>query len=267
MDTLTWALELLSFGFTPIPERNKTPMVAWKRDYGIDKRKPTEDEIREWFANGESIGILTGKFHGIVVVDADSDEAVQYVQLTTGGSPLRVVSSRGKHFYFRHPGFSVKTNRRLDQPPVDVKGEGGKATGPGSLHKSGMIYRLDDGCDLVSVKELPIYNPSWFPEPSAKIPERKSNTGKVADADSLDRAVRYLAKIPGSGKGNRNQQTFKAACSAIRDFGVDYDAGVMLLNSWDEQVNDPPLGTREIQTIVASALSPSRKMPIGVKVS
>ena len=264
MNTLDWALELLSFGYCCVPEIDKKPLIKWSQ-IGLRSRRPTEDEVREWFKDGASIGILTGKFHGLVVVDADSEEACKYVELTTGGSPVQIVTSRGKHYWFRHPGYAVKCGRRLDEPPTDVKGEGGKSTGPGSVHKSGHIYHLAPECDLVSVKSLPLYNPNWFPEAAPTIPDRPKIVGTQAPMNVLERSARYLAKVPGAGKGSRNEHAFRVACSAVRDFGVDYDAGVAMLSQWDCEANDPPLGTREIQTIVASALNGNRKQPIGWK--
>lgn len=262
MDALAWAMELYAYGFSVIPMLDKKPMIAWKK-LGLANRRPTENEIQSWFQNPCNIGILTGKYHGVVVVDGDTPDAVEYIESVTGGSPMKVITSKGAHLYFRHCGHPVKSLARIvDDPPVDIRGDGGVATAPGSIHASGIHYHLADGCDLVCAKELPIYNKGWFPEPTPDIPPRR-----VQYSSSSNRAARYLDAIPGAGSGARNQQTFRAATASIRDFGVDYDEGLALLNNWNETKNDPPLAMSEVKTILDSAMQGGRKYPIGWRAS
>jgi len=258
MTPLDWALELSSRGYCPVPVVDKKPTIAWKK-IGLDRRRPTDDEIHQWFSNGSpNIGVLTGRFHGLTVVDGDSQEAVEYIQAITGGSPMRVVTSKGKHFYFRHSGFATKSVARIvDDPPVDIRADGGLIIAPGSVHHTGLIYMLDDECDLVSVKDLPPYNNQWFPEKIAPIPTRKEKF----EGNASHRAQRYLDKIPGAGSGLRNQSAYRAA-AAIGDFGVSEDDGLALLSEWNMR-NDPPIAQNELNTIVHSALVSSRRTPIG----
>ena len=99
MTPLDWALEWHSLGYSPIPTRGKAPLIKWKEQYGFHLHRPTEQQVRELFEGMAcNIGILTGKLHGVVVVDADSESAVEYVRLTCQQTPMRIRSRRGMHF-------------------------------------------------------------------------------------------------------------------------------------------------------------------------
>jgi hypothetical protein len=259
MTPLDWALEWHSLGYAPIPTKGKRPLIKWKEDYGFHLKRPTEQQIIELFKDRHcNIGILTGKLHGVVVVDADSKEAVEYVRLTCCPTPMRIRSRRGMHFWYRHPGFAVTSRRGLDDPPVDVKGDGGICTGLGSVHESGFIYQLDEDADMVSVQSLPPYLKSWFPEAPVLPPKKVKIEG-----DRLERAARYLRAIPPPGNGARNVSTFKAAASLTHDFALNLDEATALLNEWNLS-SDPPLPEREVESIVKSA-SKCGKQPIGAK--
>ena len=254
-----WALEWHMLGYSPVPTRGKIPLIKWKEDYGFHLKRPTEQQVKELFEGLScNIGILTGKVHGVVVVDADSPEAIEYVRLTCCPSPMRVLSRRGMHFYYRHPGFPVTSRRGLDEPPVDIKGDGGICTGVGSVHSSGFIYQLDEDCDMISSRDLPPYLKSWFPEKPIQPPKKVEVKG-----DRMERAYRYLNAIPTAGKGSRNVSAFKAAVAMTHDFGLPVEAATALLGNWNLR-NDPPLPEQDIDTIVRSSLR-SGKQPFGSK--
>lgn len=259
MTPLDWALEWHSLGYSPIPTRGKAPLIKWKEQYGFHLHRPTEQQVRELFEGMAcNIGILTGKLHGVVVVDADSESAVEYVRLTCQQTPMRIRSRRGMHFWYRHPGFPVTTHRGLDEPPVDIKGDGGICTGLGSRHQSGYIYQLDEDAEMVSIKDLPIYLKSWFPEKPILPPKKVDIKG-----DKLERAARYLRAIPPAGQGARNTTAFKAAVNMTHDFGVPPDEAEALLNEWN-MMQDPPLPQTDIRSIVLSSVR-SGKQPLGSK--
>lgn len=113
---------------------------------------PTEQMVSEWDAalsGGKPINIAaaTGVLTGIVVVDIDDIDIAEEFAAEIGekAAAWQVRTSRGVHFYFRHPGNGREIgNRRYDygdRPRVlEIKGDGGCITLPGSVHADGTVY-------------------------------------------------------------------------------------------------------------------------------
>ena len=112
---------------------------------------------------GFGVGIATGTRSGVIVIDLDSEEAIQaFEAMGPCAETFTVRTSRGVHLYFRQPHFLVKTigGRKDGQwPPfgIDIRGEGGFAVAPGSKHKSGFVYD-------VLIDTPPIDAPDWLLE-------------------------------------------------------------------------------------------------------
>ena len=115
----------------------KTPRIKWGE---FQTRRPTEAEIRHWwkinpFAN---IGIVTGHTDGIVVTDADSDQANAWLEQNTTPTPLKVKTSRGVHRYYRvNPDLAI-SNSSCHAVEIDIRGQGGYVVGPGSTYANGV---------------------------------------------------------------------------------------------------------------------------------
>ena len=94
----------------------------------------------------ESYGIRTGMDSGVFVVDCDTAEAVEafvgkYPEALT---TYAVATAKGAHFYFLTPNYAIKTGKNVLGPGIDVRGDGGFVVGPGSMHKSGVVYTAGD---------------------------------------------------------------------------------------------------------------------------
>jgi len=259
---IDWAFDYWDHGYNPIPEKNKAPLVKWKR---FQTERVSLELISEWWERwpDAGIGIVTGREAGLVVVDADDVTAINHCRLHLPLSPFRVRTSRGMHFLFRYPAQSVEI-RHLKQEhsplSIDILGDGGKTTGLGTIHESGYVYRLDDGADLVSVHDLPVYEHEWFPKPkrvATLIAKQPLPRGLVAQ-DSMTRADKYLNAIDGAGKGARDCHTHQVAASVVRDFGLTFEQGLSLLLPWNETRNSPPLAEDDIKRIVRSVLEHGR---------
>ena len=100
------AVYMLQLGICCIPAHGKRAAVPWKV---YQSRFPTPDDLAGWFMGGtENYCVITGAISGLVVVDADTPEAVEYVEANLPESPLVVVTSRGRHYYYGHPGVDVQ---------------------------------------------------------------------------------------------------------------------------------------------------------------
>jgi hypothetical protein len=264
MNTLDIALDLWDHGYNPFPviPGEKRPPVKWKE---LQSRRVTEEEIRSWWSKGNpnrwNIANICGEISGCVVVDADSPEAITYCKLNLPPTPYMVLTRKGMHFYYKHPGFKIQSKARvIDDPPIDIRADGGIAVAIGSIHTSGYVYQLGAGSDVVSPSDLPLYQSVWFPPKDLPV----VNINRVqATSDSAKRAEKYLQIIPHESSGNRNRVAFRVACILSRDFGLDYDQGLGLLSKWNDG-NSPPLTDTELITTYKSSMV-SGSYPIGGK--
>lgn len=262
--TLDWALTYLELGYAPVPiiRGGRATAVPWGE---WQNKCPTESDVRAWFGpeteGKRNVGLLCGGFHGLVLVDCDDEAAVRFARLQFGPTPYRQLSRRGLHLLYRHPGgCHIKTAARvIPGYNLDIRGDGGLATGLGSVHPSGFVYHLDEGAELVSRLDLPVFDPTWLPASKPLGPPPLAR-----ELDAVRRAEAYLSRIQGAGRGGRNQHTFSVAAAVVRDFGLTLEQGWALMSTWNQSVNDPPLDDLEVKRIVESCLKAGRR-PFGAK--
>lgn len=133
----------------PISVASKKPLISWKE---YQTKSVELETVDDWFENGVetssgyrtktfNLAVLTGAISGIVVVDCDNIESVQYAEKNNLTSPFSARTTRGRHFYFTHPqngtrfGNKVGNNPR-DWPSVDgldFRGDGGYVLMPPSV--------------------------------------------------------------------------------------------------------------------------------------
>jgi hypothetical protein len=174
----------------PILKDEKFPSVKWKPYQTVH---PTTEELEGWFKDKSSvrIGLLTGETSGVVVVDADSMEAVAELQRRGVWSPCRVSTHRGIQLFFRRGDEAVSNSVGII-PSVDIRGDRGIAVLPPSIHKSGKVYSWEGWAE-----DLPAYNPAWFPE---KAPGNYNRRGWITEClNNLEHLPRRptLIKIAG----------------------------------------------------------------------
>lgn len=153
------ALEALDRGWSifPVSVASKVPLISWKE---YQTRQPTYEEVEDWFENGVptesgqrvtpfNLGLVTGLISGVVVVDCDNAEAARYAEANGLSTPITVQTTRGRHYYFRHPGQGRRFANKAggvgrDWPEVeglDFRGDGGYVLMPPSVKlKDGQVY-------------------------------------------------------------------------------------------------------------------------------
>lgn len=116
------------------------------------KRQPTEEEIWSWFGRFGyqcNWGIIGGEVSGVVVLDFDSWESLDWFEQTIAplrGQTLIVISGsgRGVHAYMRwRPGIKSQDLRRGTKKVCEVRGGGNRGryvVAPGSRHRCGDEY-------------------------------------------------------------------------------------------------------------------------------
>ena len=240
-----WALAFHDHGYqvVVVPLRGKRPAISWKHH---QTERIARAQVEEWFAEGEhNLAIITGEISGVIVVDGDSAQACQYIEETCSPTPLMVATSKGRHYYYRHPGKAIPNAVRvLDIPPIDLRGDGGLVIGPGSMHPTGHIYQLVPGADLVTAADLPVYNENWFPEaikaPVTDFVRPILRFSGPSGKDAYAQAQRYIGGVPGAVQGaGGDNQTYVLACRLVRGFNLSDDEALDLLRFWNQGCQPP----------------------------
>ena len=104
--------------------------------------------------------VITGR--ELICVDADSADAITWVREHLPWTPLRTRTSRGCHFYYRvNPSSPVKNQANPDAK-IDVRGIGGCAVLPGSVHESGAVYELERDIGVDPFDDIPMWQTSYM---------------------------------------------------------------------------------------------------------
>lgn len=129
----------LGFSVIPVRPMDKKPnLIKWD---AYKDRKPTEDEIRSWWAKWPTanVGIVTGKVSGISVIDIDTQEAEEalfQIIPETITTPTETTPRGGKHLFFaydqRIPSVASKVFKG-----VDTKSDGGMVVVAPSIRPEG----------------------------------------------------------------------------------------------------------------------------------
>ncbi len=189
----------------------------------------------QWFG-GEpmNLAIVTGAVSGVVVIDADSRDALAWWTKHLPYTPWQTLTGRGLfHLGYAHPGVRVANRARIDtrdgKLALDVRGDGGYVIAPGSVHANGTVYGFA-GDWTVAREALPRFWPGWLQRPNRPTPPRPPHhpTGNL-----VDRARRYLAAIPRPEIGaGSDTATLSAACRLVRGFGLTATDAESLLWEW-----------------------------------
>lgn len=241
-----WALDYLARGWSiiPVQPHDKRPTIRWAE---YQHRRPREEEIRLWFRRREglNIGIVTGELSGLVVLDIDTshggDESLKRVEAHHGGLPSTVqaiTGGGGRHLYFHHPGGIVR-NKVAILPGVDLRGDGGYAVAPPSLHVSGKRYVWKTSCAPydVDIAEMP----SWLMDMVSAVGVK---TGHPSH---------HWRRVVSEGvpEGERND-TIASLAGHLLWHGVDPEVTLELLLCWNAKRCSPPLTNEEVVRTVQS---------------
>lgn len=236
MTDLSVAFEYVERGWSVIPIRpdTKKPCVSWKE---FQDRQPTEEEIGGWCARWPSayVALITGALSGIVAVDCDSPQAIQFCRSSGIWSPVRVRTPRGGlHLYFRHPRDGTWRGPRVGSnstgidwpqfPGLDFRGDGSYPLLPPSKD---YIWEVDPGFSLDDTSDWPV----WSGWPMAQPPDLPSfdaldlSAAHVTDGNrrtEWERTREYVeANFPSTlriptGQGNgRNERVMRYASDLL----------------------------------------------------
>ena len=237
----------------------KRPRVAWKQY----QDKPADDsQIRQWWGQWPyaNIAVLTGGYVGctfrLVVVDADSQEADAFLETGITTTPVRTLTSRGRHRWYRMPKDLAITNA-ASAAKIDIRGEGGYVVAPGSTYACGTRNEWD-------------VSPGWELDDFALLPEltaedlgsiqrhggRWSATNAEGDPQGEHEVLVDLGAIraPHDGRpelpGGRNNALASQVGQWVQA-GLSVDRLIRKAFAWN-QSNPTPLPSSEVLTTITS---------------
>lgn len=251
----------------PLSLGDKRPLAKWKK-YQTEFVSP--EEIDEWedrgaprtdAETGDEIGrenlfnlaLVTGAISGIVVVDCDTEEAVEYAKSNGLASHVGVKTRRGMHFYFRHPNNGRRYRNKAGNKPggewhncpgLDFRGDGGYVVAPPSvsLNPDGSVkhayqWSFVDGMDF---DDLPVWRGPAddmdmvgdFDLAALSFTNVKLGESAVDIREQIQKRIDFLGrKLCGPDKGDSTDDWM------IRFAGQMVRRGVMGQELWDSIVN------------------------------
>ena len=208
--------------------------------HGLKDATCEEPRIQEWWSQwpDANVGIVTGAKSGLVVVDIDprngGDDSFADLERTYGSLPKTIQSltgGGGQHYFFQHPGGSIKSRPMAEG--VDVKADGGYVVAPPSEHFSGRTYAWEGSSHLDDI-------------PLAQLPPRL--LALLIKGNAEKSVTPTLAMIP---EGARNT-TLASLAGTMRRKGMTPEAIVAALLQENAQRCYPPLSEDEVNSIAAS---------------
>ena len=222
----------------------KHPRIrAWQDNATTDSAT-----IRDWWKRwpDANVGIASGANSGIVVFDVDSaaggEESLDALIAEHGPlppTPEVLTGGGGRHLYFRHPGGQNPNSVGRLGPGLDMRGDGGFAVAPPSLHVSGRRYAWEASGHI---EDVPLaVGPSWIVGDG----EAETDKGQRNEPGWVSVALR------GVKKGERNHTASKLAGYYLRRGLSGGDVAVLLKSTFAPNCT-PSVDPEEIDHVVAS---------------
>lgn len=244
----------MGWSLLPVAPAGKVPALkGWPEKASSDPKV-----ISQWFNFNSSynIGMATGeKSDNIVVIDLDVKpdrdinglEVARCWQMSHGRWPKTVTARTGgggKHYYFRIP--HPVRNSVNDKIGVDVRGTGGQAILPPSVHPSGGVYAWE--------------NAPW--------------DCTVADAnDSVLMFIEHMATDEGKAvwfekdevlEGSRDNELF-TACSSWQSRGLSDEVILEKAFAYNARAFKPPLSEEDVAKKVDNVTTRYEKGDSGIR--
>jgi hypothetical protein len=240
-------LKLLTLCYPVIPsgggKEGKAPLVNWQQ---FQTEYPTEDDLERWERelHPNLWGIVTGAMSGIVITDVDRPE-LRAMYDDAGLFPHTGTPRGGFHYWFRHPGYPVKTIAGL-LPGIDIRGDGGFVN---------VIGKRKDG----EYKTLIVPTPDAI-IPWAKLPPAIAEAIKAGEnGHKTEAPANTTGAIP---EGQRNH-TLTSLGGTMRRRGMSQSTIEAALLEENRQRCNPPLPDEEVITIAASVSKYPPETPTG----
>ena len=243
------ATELHQMGFSispPIQRGVKSPRFSWKQ---YQKERASAAQIYQWGEKfpGDNYGIITGAISGIVVLDADDQEAKKLIENVCPETPMMQISGskrKSKHYIYRYPDGCEripnvsKLRYHGKQFNLDIRGDGGLIVGCNSIHKDGGTYTEVTEWTPKLLASCPAFDPMWFDWNPAKTTRTiiKPSHPDMPLNNKQKQAQEWMRTKSGSikGKGAENY-AFALAIDLLWGFDLSPDEALPVFFEWGQQ--------------------------------
>jgi hypothetical protein len=226
------------FWVLPLQENTKNlPMTKWR---GLQTRPPDLEDIEQiWqVAPMSNIGLITGQYSRLVVVDCDTEQAERWFRERFRPSATPEAETlRGTHFYFSCSA-PVPTYIKINGTQIDIKGDGSYVVAPPSIHPTGLEYKWKPGRKPNDVPLAP-------PPPGLLHWIQGDGDKNEAEKPGIEVVLRF-----GVDEGRRNESAARLAGHFFA-MGLNRELVIEHLLRWNEK-NQPPLPEEEIVQVVQS---------------
>ena len=225
----------------PLLRKTKKPPGFFKGWAQFKEQRPEREEVETWFKDRDdmTVALVCGQF---IVVDADTPEAMGWVEENIPQTPYKVRTGKGMHYYYNNPqNYTTFATKRLNETPIerhiDIRGEGGLIIAPYNTHANGQVYQpvINPNWDLWGFEDLPDFTEKEWQQITGN---KKQNGQPNVAPFSLD----------GVNEGSRNDQAARLAGYLISK-NLNLDFAKFFMESWNVQ-NSPPLPRHEILSVV-----------------
>ena len=230
---LSHGLPAFPVGWDKLKKGWKKPLVGWKR---YQTELPTEANLCSWWKQWPfaRVGIVTGNFSGLVVVDIDPYKGGSIEGLNLPATLISKTGGGGWHYLYRHHGkCPIPNATNWPRAGVDIRGDGGFIVAPPSLHVSGERYEWPMGFDPSLIADCP----AWLIERDLQ----KSNIYDLLNGVSV---------------GQRNDAATRIIGLILSDLPkVDWEShGWPQSKNWNQK-NKEPLAEEELRSVFNSIAS------------
>ena len=226
----------------PLLRKSKKPPSFLGGWHQYKTQRPQRETVEQWFKDRDDlvVALICGHF---IVVDADTPEAMGWVEKNLPPTPYKVTTGKGMHYYYNNPeNFTTFATKRTNETPIerliDIRGEGGLIIAPYNKHANGNTYnpKIITEWDLHDFDDLPDFTEKeWV---------QITGNGKNTDGE----LVTAPFSLDGVNEGSRNDQAARLSGYLISK-NLNLEFAKFFMQSWNTQ-NQPPLPQSEINSVV-----------------
>jgi hypothetical protein len=235
--------------------------------HGLKDGTTDADIIRGWWKKWPmaNIGVCTGPESGLWMFGPDGQagiDALAELEQTHGQLPTTTTArsgSGGRHHLFRWPSSGSIGNRKNHRGrPIDVRGRGGYFVAAPSVNGNGP-YAWELGPDERALADAPDWLLAWCekeekPPPPPQLPPHLSRSTADGRKSIVERALAYLATMPGAISGQRgHDRLMDAARVVVYGFDLGPETGYQILAEHYNRRCDPLWTEKELRHKCAEA--------------
>jgi hypothetical protein len=243
-------------------EKNKCKKPPLIKEWAtLQKKQVSKIELMKWKSlfngggKGKGVGIITGKVSNLLVVDIDSEEAMECIRTLL--EPVRTVVVKtpgGWHYYFKHrDGFG--NNVGIDPSSgLDIRSEGGYVCAPPSQYPDGRPYQYLQGGKFVDHSSVSPMPEDLFEHLQKLLVEKKRSPNKSGSGGKSSKSGWFHElMLNGVGRGGRTAAMVSAEGWMLSQ-KIPHEAIKTFITLFNRTLGDDALTDHELMQEVFPAI-------------